>query len=186
MTHKTLKSDRLWKFSSAGRASALQAEGQRFEPVNFHQSSTYESKCFFFSLLQPDSSSANRQRVRGLSPVTHTNKRNPNLSPNGDGFGFTVIFMEKSKTEKPGGLLTTAILLVFFMQMHCLRLRFPLSDRQTPFLYDLPHFVFTLCDCCGIAAAIVNSLSTELNFGLCFAMGVISRFLNLKKTENFC
>ena len=25
------------KFSSAGRASALQAEGQRFEPVNFHQ-----------------------------------------------------------------------------------------------------------------------------------------------------
>ena len=26
----------LWKFSSAGRASALQAEGQRFEPVNFH------------------------------------------------------------------------------------------------------------------------------------------------------
>ena len=25
-----------WKFSSAGRASALQAEGQRFEPVNFH------------------------------------------------------------------------------------------------------------------------------------------------------
>ena len=26
----------LGKFSSAGRASALQAEGQRFEPVNFH------------------------------------------------------------------------------------------------------------------------------------------------------
>ena len=48
MTRKTLKSDRLWKFSSAGRASALQAEGQRFEPVNFHQTSTYESKCFFF------------------------------------------------------------------------------------------------------------------------------------------
>ena len=46
----------------------------------------------------------------------------------------------------------------FFMQMHCPRLRFPLSDRQTPFLYDLPHFVFALRDCCGIAAAIVNSL----------------------------
>ena len=28
---------RLWKFSSAGRASALQAEGHRFEPYNFHQ-----------------------------------------------------------------------------------------------------------------------------------------------------
>ena len=26
----------MWKFSSAGRASALQAEGQRFEPVNLH------------------------------------------------------------------------------------------------------------------------------------------------------
>ena len=26
-----------WKFSSAGRASALQAEGHRFEPYNFHQ-----------------------------------------------------------------------------------------------------------------------------------------------------
>ena len=26
----------LWKFSSAGRASALQAEGHRFEPCNFH------------------------------------------------------------------------------------------------------------------------------------------------------
>ena len=25
-----------WKFSSAGRASALQAEGHRFEPCNFH------------------------------------------------------------------------------------------------------------------------------------------------------
>ncbi len=28
----------LWGFSSAGRASALQAEGQRFEPVNPHMS----------------------------------------------------------------------------------------------------------------------------------------------------
>ena len=26
----------IWKFSSAGRASALQAEGHRFEPCNFH------------------------------------------------------------------------------------------------------------------------------------------------------
>lgn len=28
----------VWAFSSAGRASALQAEGRRFEPVNAHQS----------------------------------------------------------------------------------------------------------------------------------------------------
>ena len=27
-----------WRFSSAGRASALQAEGQRFDPVNSHRS----------------------------------------------------------------------------------------------------------------------------------------------------
>ena len=26
----------LWRFSSVGRASALQAEGQRFEPVDLH------------------------------------------------------------------------------------------------------------------------------------------------------
>ena len=26
----------VWRFSSVGRASALQAEGQRFEPVNLH------------------------------------------------------------------------------------------------------------------------------------------------------
>ena len=45
----------------------------------------------------------------------------------------------------------------FFMQMHCLRLRFPFSDWQTPLLCYPPHFVFTLCDRCGIAAAIVNS-----------------------------
>ncbi len=25
-----------WRFSSAGRASALQAEGRRFDPVNLH------------------------------------------------------------------------------------------------------------------------------------------------------
>ena len=37
------KSSWLWKFSSAGRASALQAEGHRFEPYNFHsgESGTY-------------------------------------------------------------------------------------------------------------------------------------------------
>ena len=30
-----------WKFSSAGRASALQAEGHRFDPYNFHQKCGY-------------------------------------------------------------------------------------------------------------------------------------------------
>ena len=34
--YKTLYPEVIWKFSSAGRASALQAEGHRFEPCNFH------------------------------------------------------------------------------------------------------------------------------------------------------
>ena len=32
-----------WRFSSAGRASALQAEGQRFDPVNLHHDSLAQS-----------------------------------------------------------------------------------------------------------------------------------------------
>ena len=31
----------MWEFSSAGRASALQAEGHRFEPCNSHQTSDF-------------------------------------------------------------------------------------------------------------------------------------------------
>ncbi len=31
-----IKDGKMRKFSSAGRASALQAEGHRFEPYNFH------------------------------------------------------------------------------------------------------------------------------------------------------
>ena len=42
----------LWKFSSAGRASALQAEGQRFEPVNFHQ--TREIRTFYQTVMGSD------------------------------------------------------------------------------------------------------------------------------------
>ena len=41
-----------WKFSSAGRASALQAEGQRFEPVNFHHKDIPKGMSFFISLKQ--------------------------------------------------------------------------------------------------------------------------------------
>ena len=32
-----MKARLIWEFSSAGRASALQAEGQRFDPVNSHK-----------------------------------------------------------------------------------------------------------------------------------------------------
>ena len=33
---KRVCDEKTWRFSSVGRASALQAEGQRFEPVNLH------------------------------------------------------------------------------------------------------------------------------------------------------
>ena len=50
---------KLWGFSSAGRASALQAEGQRFEPVN----PPYEP------LAQLVEHLTFNQRVTGSSPV---------------------------------------------------------------------------------------------------------------------
>ena len=34
--NKNTENDMEWKLSSAGRASALQAEGHRFEPYSFH------------------------------------------------------------------------------------------------------------------------------------------------------
>ena len=36
VTEKLLKPKTIWGLSSAGRASALQAEGHRFEPYRFH------------------------------------------------------------------------------------------------------------------------------------------------------
>ena len=42
----------IWEYSSAGRASALQAEGHRFEPYCSHQNPECESvRDFYFSLL---------------------------------------------------------------------------------------------------------------------------------------
>ena len=35
---KRVCDEKTWRFSSVGRASALQAEGQRFDPVNSHRS----------------------------------------------------------------------------------------------------------------------------------------------------
>ena len=36
MSANEFATKKTWRFSSVGRASALQAEGQRFEPVNLH------------------------------------------------------------------------------------------------------------------------------------------------------
>ena len=52
---------KFWEFSSAGRASALQAEGQRFDPVNSHLSG-----CSLVVKLQP---SKLLSRVRFSSPA---------------------------------------------------------------------------------------------------------------------
>ena len=51
-----------WKFSSAGRASALQAEGHRFEPYNFHQKDRVSG---FFLLPAGKMSEANGGRLQG-------------------------------------------------------------------------------------------------------------------------
>ncbi len=48
-----------WRFSSVGRASALQAEGQRFEPVNLHHE----------SLAQLVEHLTFNQRVAGSNPA---------------------------------------------------------------------------------------------------------------------
>ena len=48
-----------WRFSSVGRASALQAEGRRFEPVNLHHE----------SLAQLVEHLTFNQRVAGLNPA---------------------------------------------------------------------------------------------------------------------
>ncbi len=49
----------IWRFSSAGRASALQAEGQRFDPVNLHHE----------SLAQLVEHLTFNQRVAGSNPA---------------------------------------------------------------------------------------------------------------------
>jgi hypothetical protein len=55
-----------WGISSDGRASALHAEGQRFDPAILHQISLFISavECFF-----------NMEKVVGSSPARGTNKK---------------------------------------------------------------------------------------------------------------
>ncbi len=55
----------IWRFSSAGRASALQAEGHRFEPVNLHH-------LFCVLLAQLVEHLTFNQRVRGSNPLQDT------------------------------------------------------------------------------------------------------------------
>ena len=53
----------IWRFSSVGRASALQAEGQRFEPVNLHH---------YADLAQLVEQLTCNQQVVGSSPIVGT------------------------------------------------------------------------------------------------------------------
>ena len=63
--------------------------------------------------------------------------------PNGDGFGFTVIFMEKSKTEKPGELLAAAILPVFYANALS-KAAFPTFRSANALFIRSPTFRFLL------------------------------------------
>ena len=51
------------KFSSAGRASALQAEGHRFEPYNFHQKKDPLGSFFFIADRQASKASGGSYKV---------------------------------------------------------------------------------------------------------------------------
>ena len=55
----------IWKFSSVGRASALQAEGHRFEPCNFH----LFSKAKHADVAQLAEQLICNQQVIGSSPI---------------------------------------------------------------------------------------------------------------------
>ena len=60
----------IWRFSSVGRASALQAEGQRFEPVNLHHSIKHNK--IFAGLAQLVEQLTCNQQVEGSSPLAGT------------------------------------------------------------------------------------------------------------------
>ena len=56
----------LWKFSSAGRASALQAEGHRFEPCRSHLTNSFIS---YADVAQLAEQLICNQQVIGSSPI---------------------------------------------------------------------------------------------------------------------
>jgi hypothetical protein len=61
----------LWGYSSAGRASALQAEGQRFDPVYLHHLDDVKlSSCG--GIAQLGEHLLCKQRVNGSIPFTST------------------------------------------------------------------------------------------------------------------
>ena len=63
------------KFSSAGRASALQAEGHRFEPCNFHQINHLIYSGGFLFAFGAAQAITNRQQGRRFEPCNFHHKR---------------------------------------------------------------------------------------------------------------
>ena len=60
---------RLWDLSSAGRASALQAEGHRFEPCRSHFSCSYKCSTRYADVAQLAEQLICNQQVIGSSPI---------------------------------------------------------------------------------------------------------------------
>ena len=66
---------KLWDLSSAGRASALQAEGHRFEPCRSHFKS---NNCHYGEIAQLARARGSYPRCRGFeSPSRYATRRNP-------------------------------------------------------------------------------------------------------------
>ena len=59
----------IWDLSSAGRASALQAEGHRFEPCRSHFSCSYKCIARYADVAQLAEQLICNQQVIGSSPI---------------------------------------------------------------------------------------------------------------------
>ena len=59
----------IWDLSSAGRASALQAEGHRFEPCRSHFSCSYKCSTRYADVAQLAEQLICNQQVIGSSPI---------------------------------------------------------------------------------------------------------------------
>ena len=63
------KQNYIWDLSSAGRASALQAEGHRFEPCRSHFSCSYKCSTRYADVAQLAEQLICNQQVIGSSPI---------------------------------------------------------------------------------------------------------------------
>ena len=82
--HLTLTTSNAWDLSSAGRASALQAEGHRFEPCRSHLTNSFIS---YADVAQLAEQLICNQQVIGSSPIIGLqNSRSSELNNFMDGF----------------------------------------------------------------------------------------------------